>query len=199
MKDKLNKQEQVKEFGQFSIEFQEIRKTLYNDLSDLLTKGKLNDQLFNRVLIQVAMTDIETLCYLLKQMILKLNIILERELTKNQIEFLSEERIIEKNGKIETLPVKEKFAKNVKKTLREYIKIFNLKFEIKDNKDWIKFREAVNIRHRITHPKRLADLNVTFEEYSTVGYSARWFALLYKELLSQTKTNFEKVLDSYDF
>jgi hypothetical protein len=50
---------------------------------------------------------------------------------------------------------------------------------------WPSFKASIKLRNRITHPKRLADFNVSDEEVRTLHRAVEWWSCtIYRTMLS---------------
>lgn len=87
---------------------------------------------------------------------------------------------------------KKLFSKPKKKglifTFKEFAVAFDSTFEIKeDDENYKDYLKARKIRDRITHPKKLADLNVLIDEYEKVVGVFLWFQNSFGQLIEKSK------------
>jgi hypothetical protein len=50
--------------------------------------------------------------------------------------------------------------------------------------EWQSFRRAIKIRDRITHPKSVANLNISDEDYNDVSVGFGWVLIAHVKLLT---------------
>ncbi len=149
-------------------------------MADVLTKDieKINENSLNvkyesdlqfwmRIMVRTAVDSMDTLIYRLREM--------SRELIKL-------------SGDEKKLPPRLK-----KENLRYAFKVcaiaFDSTFEIKEGDEKLKdYLEVHKIRNRITHPQKLADLDISFEkEYVKLADTFVWFSDCIKQLNKQSK------------
>jgi len=65
---------------------------------------------------------------------------------------------------------------------------FDSSFEIKEDDEKLKdYSEARDIRDRITHPKKLSDLNISGMDYVKIADTYIWFTECLKKVIEQSK------------
>lgn len=73
-------------------------------------------------------------------------------------------------------------------TFKEFAVAFNVAFEIKENdENYKEYLTARKIRDRITHPKKLSDLNVSVNEYGKLVDAFLWFQKSFAQLIEKSK------------
>jgi hypothetical protein len=95
--------------------------------------------------------------------------------------FLSKEiiKLREDEKKIYSKP-KEK---NLRLFFKELAIAINSKFDVEEDDKFLNnYYDARKIRHRVTHPKKLADLSVLLEEYRKVVDAYEWFDYCLKKI-----------------
>ena len=93
---------------------------------------------------------------------------------------------IDDSGNVRQRPNFPKFLNNVRFAFRTYAKIQDISF-VPDygGKGWQSFREVVDIRNRLTHPKQPEEMVITDAEMVTVDEAHDWFVESYRGLLTQ--------------
>ena len=135
--------------------------------NSLKVKYESNLQFWMRIMVRTAVDSMDTLIYRLREM--------SRELIKL-------------SGDVKKLPPRLK-----KENLRYAFKVcaiaFDSTFEIKEGDEKLKdYLEVHKIRNRITHPQKLADLDISFEkEYVKLADTFVWFSDCIKQLSKQSK------------
>ncbi len=89
--------------------------------------------------------------------------------------------------------VEKKLLPKIKKkglifTFKELAVVFDVTFEIKEHdENYKEYLKARKIRDRITHPKKLSDLNVSVNEYVKVVDAFLWFQKSFAQLIEKSK------------
>lgn len=71
------------------------------------------------------------------------------------------------------------------------------KLEVGDS-GWSMFKEALNIRNRITHPKKIDDLKMSEAEVQKVIDTGAWFMKCRRELFQQFVNRMQRLKDTLD-
>lgn len=125
-----------------------------------------------RVVIRSVMSVIEGTCFKLKEATLLICTVRRKKLSPRDLIKLKE-KIRDKNGRIKNYYLKTE--DNIRFTLKKFYYAFDLDFEVKDSKEWEKVRTTIQVRNRLTHPKKLIDLKVSIDEYSNAASAFQWF------------------------
>ena len=81
---------------------------------------------------------------------------------------------IDKNGKAKVS--KLSFKESIKSSFSIPSKKFNINNPLKTNgNDWSNFNEALKIRHRLTHPKTVEDLDVTDQDMLIIENACEFY------------------------
>ena len=149
-------------------------------MADVLTKDieKINEnslkvkyesdlQFWMRIMVRTVVDSMDTLIYRLREM--------SRELIK-------------RSGDEKKLPPKPK-STNLRYIFKVLAIAFDSTFEIKEDDEKLRdYLEVHKIRNRITHPQKLADLDISLEnEYVKVSDIYIWFSECLKQLNIQSK------------
>jgi hypothetical protein len=172
MKQNISLPKQYKAKVRYALETTEMGNVLTEDIKKIIgfskeVEYKSDMQFWMRIMVRTIIDSIDALIYRLRKM------------TQELIKF----REIEKK-----LPPKPK-----KTNLRYIFKVFAVAldstFEIKEDDEKLKdYSEARKIRNRITHPKSLADLNISLEEeYVKFADTYYWVTNCIKQLNEQSK------------
>ena len=115
-------------------------------------------------------------------------IILEHssELNDNDIINLQEYKLVGPNSEsLKEVPVWKGFEENMKYTFNKYAELRTNKFKTKfDCPEWENFKECIQIRNKVTHPKNSSDLIITDEILDKVRKAYDWFFKILNELQS---------------
>lgn len=178
----LNK---LMEFAQFHVDMYKTNDILVTDLEKMNEKAMENikDECWRRMAIRTTFSTLDALCYYLKQITLRLSEMMKTELGEKQRAFLTGVITDKKTGKKKLFQVS--ILENVKGTFKEFAKLWGKKCYIaRDYNAWRQFCESIEIRHRITHPAKSSDLQITEDDYFKVGDSFEWFSLKFGELIA---------------
>jgi len=138
--------------------------------------------------IRTCITIIDALCFRIKQATLATCKIRGKYLSVKDIEILSEVRIKKaKKGKVKKIPKYTESKENIKFTFKKFAYAFDTHFEIKEDESWNFYRQTLEIRHRITHPKKIENLHVSARDYNTASKAFEWFGKCFGRLLSEIK------------
>ena len=132
-----------------------------------------------RIVIRSSIATIEAMCYKFKQVT-----ILICDLQKKPLKPIEREKLIEKKqdeeGKLRNYYLGTK--ENIKFALKIIYYAFDLPFEIKEHEKWKKLLDTIDIRHKLTHPKKKADLDISPQQYNDASIGFNWFEKKIKEL-----------------
>ena len=119
------------------------------------------------------------------------------ELRSQDISFLSETQLIlEADGSVKEKQVLIRTLENVKQTFRLSSRIFDLDWTPGfGTTGWKNFRGALELRHRLTHPKTIGEIEVDDDAFKLQESAAVWFAELfhaYKNNILKKYSNFKQ-------
>jgi len=169
-KDKINNIEESKKIrDSFIEEIIEVSKKY---------KEKPNKQYWRRIYVRTVFAFIESECFGIKQFTLKLinKSTLESQFSPGEIFLLKEKTFnLNNKGKIEEKNLHLKTESNLKFTFNSAAKLtFDFNLNVSDV-GWESFKKALEIRHRVTHPKKLASLIISDKEMNITKKALDWF------------------------
>ncbi len=118
-----------------------------------------------RIAIRSVIATIEAICYRFKQATIIICEQRNKTLSPSKIEKLLEKKC-DKNGKMKNYYLETR--KNIKFSLKMFFYTFDFPFEIKDHEGWKKLMDTVGMRHKLTHPKKKIDLEISPKQYNDV-------------------------------
>jgi hypothetical protein len=136
-----------------------------------------NNLFMRRAAVRATFAFIEGVIYSLKQLLLSLEKI-KPYLKFEEIIILREEKYdLKDSGLPKTTPDRwYELRKKVLFTIRCFAKYMRIEMPLNtENKEWPDFIEAIKIRHRLMHPKKLDDLNISHKELLIVNRAFIWF------------------------
>ena len=176
---------------------QEVISILVDDVQKCCDKINKNpyDESSARAAIRNYIALIEAILYFMKQLTLIKSGLTGYKLIPKDEESLKGKRFEIRRGKKREIPIQMKFLEDVKFTLRIFSKVLGLNFQINfEHPGWQKLNTAKEIRHRLTHPIKGADLKVSRQDYDDVSLAAKWFLEQQRILMVETrKQNPEKM------
>ena len=93
-----------------------------------------------------------------------------------RIELLGEnEYRILKNGKLEQQPLRRPFLNYTAFVLRALAEESYTEPTFFSDPGWNDFQKAIEVRHRLTHPKKNSDMNVSDTELTSLHEAVRWY------------------------
>jgi len=162
-------------------EIEDIKKS-YATMNDRLLEARLQPVL--RIMTRTVFAAIEGLCYKTKN--LSLHLCDHRGIPVTQTE---REDVLEKttNKDGKTINHYPETKENIKQTLNILYRAFGFKFEITEHEKWKKLCMAIDVRNRITHPKNLAEMEITGTDYRDESEGFEWFTQSWKGVLTLLK------------
>jgi len=169
---------------------QEVISILVGDVQKCCDRINKNpyDESSARAAIRNYIALIEAILYFMKQLTLIRSGLKGYKLISKDEESLTGKRFEIRRGEKREIPVQMKFLEDVKFTLRMFSKVLGLNFQINfEDPGWQKLNIAKEIRHRLTHPIKGADLKVSRQDYDDVSLAAKWFLEQQRILMVETR------------
>lgn len=157
------------------------------------TEEEPEDECWRRLVVRTAMSQIETMCFRLKKYVLFLSPFLHKKISPKDEMWLKEEKVEKKKGEIKRKKFFPEAKENLKFAFKMYGWMLNFEFNIEKIEGWESYKKAVEIRHRITHPKSISDLEVSLKDYDIVGSTYQWFSDCFTELRLKAKQKFDEL------
>jgi hypothetical protein len=130
-----------------------------------------------RISVRTLFSNIEAICYRLKLSALPFAEAKTVKLENEEIAMINEESyFLADNGAAKIKKVYPKFTSNLQFTFKVYARVLGSDFKLDVESDkWDKFREAIDIRNRITHPKNLSDMKISKDDFRKATNAYNWF------------------------
>lgn len=165
--------------GKVLNEWIEVSNLLLKDIQSLIDayQDDWSSQPFRRMYVRSCWALIEGEVYRLKQYALRACELGGKSLCADEHTFLSEVQMIgDQDGVVKQRDVRSSPLENLKRTL----KIATSKFELGwtpdfGNQGWAMLRRSLDLRHRITHPKVIAELAISDDELDDHRNGVAWF------------------------
>jgi hypothetical protein len=139
---------------------------------------KQDNQFMRRAYVRSVFAAIEGNTFNMKQTALLVGRRAGADFSEEDIALLKEESYdLNDKGEAYSQTKFIQLPKNVRFAFKTYAHAFQVNFELKvDDKGWMNFKEALDLRHRLTHPKSVTDINVTDADLTKVKVAEEWYA-----------------------
>jgi hypothetical protein len=167
--------------------FGAVEAAFREDVSDLLNAIRANDHAGDvlidpskvprakaRMLIRSIFATIEGLVYSMKQLAFEVNngvLTLDELLVCRELNFG-----LKDDGEVRLVPTQLRLKGNVRFAFATLAKVFHQPFTLQTGgQGWEKFGRSVDVRNRLTHPRKKADLDLSDEEIVDAVAAWTWF------------------------
>lgn len=162
----------------------EKSKAVLTEFADTLDLGEKNRSLGFRAAVMHIFSYMEAMCYLLKHTV---TVNCTEGRWKGRIPIptymasLDEVYDIADNGNVTTRAKKVPMQGHILFCLKFVAAYRRASFDPTKMKHWNAFSPALKVRHRLTHPKRISDLDISDKEYSVCVDALEWFVSCLQE------------------
>lgn len=182
---------------------EEIFETLGSDvtMSQKMLK-KTTKPFWRRTLVRSLFACIEGINHHMKSVAIGLAEVNSVKLTRAEYAFLREEtyNLTDKGDAKVELRSRLRTADNLLFTLKTTARAAKSSYPVdKASEDWCSFKEALRIRHRITHPKSSGDLELSDAELRVVQKTIKWYFTSVNDVLSIMVKLFNDLLKGEQF
>lgn len=199
-KDKLIADEILKKYAE-SEQIKEETEKMIMKMNDDITKiielerKESKSEEFRRMAVRTIFSDIEGICFLMKVNALLLGQIKNIDFRREEIALINEESYyLANNGKVKTGRAYLDSKSNFRFVFKILARAKKSDFELDvSGIEWNNYQEAIKIRNRITHPKKLEDLIISEEDYEKAFKVYGWFRDSIEQLLKQSKPQKKEV------
>ncbi len=162
-----------------------IYDTLGRDLIAILGRSKTLPQFKRRSFVRALVALIEFDIHNRKQRLSKLHTEDFIQLTNSELSLVLEiQPEIDETGKVKDRQKFLRLLSNYRFSIRLFCKHMNLQFSLNTNSSgWTSFKKLIDIRNKITHPKKSGDINITDEQFQDVLEAYKWFMDNYKSIV----------------
>jgi len=128
-----------------------------------------------RFVVRAVFSMMEAICFQLKQMCLESPF--ASRLTPGEMALARDEDFeVDDRGEVATRSARIRFLSNLRFAFRVVVKSHDAPFALDTSgSGWAALQAAVKVRDRVTHPKRVSDLDLSDEEIRRVVDAFRWF------------------------
>ena len=143
------------------------------------------NQTFRRVLVRASWSYIESVTFGLKRILLKACTLGNADLSAKTLAFLAEQRIeVNSRGEARVIAVRTDTMKNIKLALKLASIHFNVPWQpVFGSGSWQRLQGSMQLRHRLTHPKSVSELQVEDAELDSHRDAFAWFIASFNEFL----------------
>lgn len=171
---------------EFAARMSEVTDVLYGDIIEckqiIERKRRVNPHtlmFWRRNVTRATFAFIEGVISFLKKAAIDYAKVMGGVLTDDELTFLTAKNQPFVNGKGEVEYGRRaypKFESDLKFAFKMFAKALGIPVELDVSLDgWRQLRDAVSIRHRVTHPKDVADLDISDDENALVAGGLNWF------------------------
>ena len=140
-----------------------------------------DEQSYQRLVIRAAFSIIDSLCYKIKEFIYCTAKRTAFAMTAGEEEMLVG---FKKKSNNDIVICKQKLSDDVKFVLDITARLFKVPPPSYNDHNWTNFLKAIEIRHRITHPKHPNNLSLSSGEYDIVVNAYIWFSECLNRIVS---------------
>ena len=154
-----------------------------------------------RHFVRAVMAYIEGMTFKLKEAALTFNYLeLNEEVDERDLALLREEQYsLDRTGNPKTSPLRLPMKENVRFAINMFAKTFGLPpMPIFDSIGWNAICQTIEVRHRLTHPKKVGDLTVTKMEADLASTALRWHSECMKTLQSAAGEVFKRRTEEFE-
>jgi len=157
--------------------FERLARELSKEHEAWSRRLKPRSQILRRAYIRALFAFVDGTLFGSKQFLLKVHQFLDAGVGTGDTALLREEGYgLDRQGEVQVRAQYLSTPENVRFTFRMLYRVFRkLPLANFGGKGWAAFREAVAIRNRITHPKRVVDFSVSPKDIKTVEDGVTWY------------------------
>lgn len=184
--------EEFELLGKASRESFEMITKLENERMKIIeiVKKEPESEELHRIAIRTIFSIIEGLCNSMKEAAFFLAKTTNVDFRKEEIAIINEESFyLADNGEAKIKRPNIKTSSNLRFAFKIFARAARSDFELDVEKDkgWEEFQEALNIRNRITHPRRTKDLTISKDDFDKVTRVYGWVITSKNQLLKHAK------------
>jgi hypothetical protein len=140
-----------------------------------------------RALVRACWAHVDAVVFGLKRITLRAAELGSEPMSADEHKFLLERSfVVDSSGGARKKTEYAETKDNVKRVLKLACTKFNLGWAPDfSGKEWLEFGQSLELRHRVTHPKSRADLDIAPEEIELHRRSFLWFSGLFNTLLEK--------------
>lgn len=142
----------------------------------LRDENRSAEQFWASTMIRLLFAAVEAVTSSMRDLVLKNQEHITPPLTLGEMSVLGEVRYASRKGEVVEQPSFNRGEENVLLALSYFPAIWSARRPVDRASDgWKDFRAATRVRHRLTHPKSTADLEVSREELAISARTMKWF------------------------
>lgn len=184
----IARMEMLLDLNNATLDLTQTTDVLWNDLQEVLKPGGdiLVNQGRRREAYRVTFAWIEGTVFMMKQFSLKAAPIYGVKLSSQELAIISEKQArLDERGQIKLQTAYPDTKANVRFAFRLMAQSHGVTFQLDTGgQGWQDFQKTHKVRNRITHPKSLANLEVTDSELFALIHTIRWLSEQITQVLS---------------
>lgn len=162
--------------GAFSAQFGGMRDELTRDFKLAFERAMTSQEVSDRrAAVRAAFADLESVLFMMRQLALARTDVY-REFSRGELALLHEESYsLDASGEVRIRPSFARLEDALPFTLRMLARGCPTAYSLdKSGRGWQALQSAIRIRHRVTHPKRPDDIEISEDQLATVREAWQW-------------------------
>lgn len=149
----------------------------YHHMEIVERSGKKGRYFWRRIFVRSVFAAIEGACECLRRQAFTAEVNkVPKHISLAKLSVLAGETYYVTNkGEIRAQPLRIRFLDHILLSLKSYAETQEVSYRTSKGKHWHRIEKALQVRHRITHPKRLAGLTISKAEIADIEFSFKWF------------------------
>jgi hypothetical protein len=171
---------------------------LHSDLAFASKQWRLDrsSQFWSRTVIRCLCAAVEATLFSFRKMAEQMSTLKNIQFTAEEIEILSEKRIVEKNGIQTTRPKYLPFPDASKESFRLFGKAVGATVTIDYDAGFTDLCATFEVRNRLMHPKKPFDVEVNANDINTAERGIHWFNKAYTGVIHQCQTHIGQTIEN---
>ncbi len=170
-------------------ELQSIFNTTRADIQMVQDWGRKKPgyQFWRRLYARTIFSHIDGFCFCLKQIARHWHNQWDQTLSRAEVAIIHEEsHSLTDNGRAKTRPLYQGSEKNLRFAIKIFTRVMELSFKLKTEEEGFRaYKKGIEIRNRITHPKKNDYLIITDKELKILDIALGWWIETYMGLFSE--------------
>jgi hypothetical protein len=150
----------------------------YDHMETVERSGKKGRYFWRRIFVRSVFAAIEGACECLRRQAFtaEVNKVPKQIFLAKLSVLAGETYYVTSKGEIRAQPLRIRFLDHVLLSLKSYAEAQGVRYRTSKGKHWQRIQKALQVRHRVTHPKRLSALTITKAEIGDIDFVFKWFS-----------------------
>jgi len=154
-------------------------------------------QFWSRTSIRCLCAAVEATLFAFRKMAEKMAVLSRIQFDSDEIEILTEKRIVKKGGDQMTRPKFLPFQDSIKESFRLFAKAAGTTVIVDYGDDYLNLCKTFEVRNRLMHPKKPFDVEVNEDDMKAAGRGIIWFNTAYVGVIDQCHAHFGKNVEQF--